>query len=75
MLYCTSQRQNRAPHPYEVLLNGADGMDGETCCDCSILYNTVPTAELFGRRGRVSLERRRQIRAKVRDLLRLNATD
>ena len=22
VLYCTSQRQSRAPHPYEVLLNG-----------------------------------------------------
>jgi mRNA-degrading endonuclease toxin of MazEF toxin-antitoxin module len=74
VLYCTSQRPNRALHPYEVLLNGADGMDWETFCDCSILY-TVPTAKLFGRCSRVSLERRRQIRAKVRDLLRLTATD
>ena len=74
VLYCTSQRQSRVPYPHEVMLNGADGMDWETFCDCSILY-TVPAAMLSGRRGRVSLERRRQIRAKVRDLLRLNATD
>lgn len=74
VLYCTSQRQSRPPYPYEILLNGADGMDWETFCDCSILY-TVPSAQLFGRRGRVSLERRRQIRARVRDLLRLNAMD
>ena len=74
VLYCTSQRQSRTPNPYEVMLNGADGMDWETFCDCSILY-TIPSAKLFGRRGRVSLERRRQIRAKVRELLRLNATD
>jgi mRNA-degrading endonuclease toxin of MazEF toxin-antitoxin module len=74
VLYCTSQRQSRQPYPYEVLLNGADAMDWETFCDCSILY-TVPSAKLFGRRGRVSLERRRQIRARVRDLLRLNAMD
>ena len=60
--------------PFEVLLNGADAMEWETFCDCSILY-TVPSAKLFGRRGRVSLERRRQIRARVRDLLRLNAID
>jgi mRNA-degrading endonuclease toxin of MazEF toxin-antitoxin module len=73
-LFCTSQRQNRQPYPYEVLLNGADGMDWESFCDCSILY-TLPSGRLFGRRGRVSLERRRQIRLKVRDLLRLNATD
>jgi hypothetical protein len=65
---------NSQSHPYEVLLNGTDGMDWETFCDCSILY-TIPSATLFGRRGRVSLERRRQHRTKVRDLLRLNATD
>ena len=74
VLFCTSQRQSRSPRPYEVLLNGSDGMDWETICDCSILY-TVPTAQLHDRRGRVSLERRREIRAKVRDLLRLNAVD
>ena len=74
VLFCTSQRQSRAAYPYEVLLNGTDGMDWETFCDCSILY-TIPSAKLFGHRGRVSLEGRRQIRTKVRDLLRLNATD
>ncbi len=74
VLYCTSQRQGRPPYPYEVLLNGADGMDWETFCDCSILY-AIPSQKLFGRRGRVSLERRREIRTKVRDILRLSATD
>lgn len=38
VLFCTSQRQSRLPHPYEVALNGADGMDWETFCDCSTLY-------------------------------------
>ena len=57
-----------------MLLNGTDGMDWETFCDCSILY-TIPSTKLFGRRGRLSRERRGQIRTKVRDLLRLNATD
>ena len=74
VLFCTSQRQNRVPHPYEVALNGADGMDWETFCDCSILY-TIPSAKLFGHCDRVSLERRGQIRAKLVALLRLNATD
>jgi hypothetical protein len=35
----------------------------------------VPTAALFGRRGHVSLERRRNIRSKLRDLFRLANTD
>lgn len=74
VLYCTSQRQNRRPKPYEILLNGSDGMDWETLCDCGTFYS-IPSAGLFNQRGRVSLERRRQIRGKIRDLFRLAATD
>ena len=74
VLFCTSQRQSRKPYPYEVMLNGADGMDWETFCDCSIMY-TVKSDLLFNRRGHVTLERRRAIRAKLRDLFRLAATD
>lgn len=74
VLYCTSQRQSRHPKPYEVMLNGADGMDWETFCDCSVLYS-VPSAALFGQRGQVTQERRNAIRLRVRELLRLMATD
>jgi mRNA-degrading endonuclease toxin of MazEF toxin-antitoxin module len=74
VLYCTSQRQSRASKPYEVLLNGADGMDWETFCDCSTFFS-VPAAGLFNQRGHVTLERRRTIRAKIRDIFRLAATD
>jgi hypothetical protein len=35
----------------------------------------VQSALLFGRRGRITLERRRAIRAKIRALFLLNATD
>jgi mRNA-degrading endonuclease toxin of MazEF toxin-antitoxin module len=74
VLYCTSQPQSRQPRSQEVLLNGADGFDWETFCDCSRMY-LVDTSALFEKRGRVSLERRRQIRAKIRDIFRLAATD
>jgi len=74
VLFCTSQRQSRKPYPYEVMLNGVDGMDWETFCDCSIMY-AVQSDLLFNRRGHVSLERRRAIRATLRDLFRLAATD
>jgi hypothetical protein len=74
VLFCTSQRQNRNIRAFEVLLNGADGMDWETFCDCSVLY-AVKSAALFGKRGRVTLERRREIRSKIRDVFRLAATD
>ena len=74
VLFCTSQRQSRKPKPYEVMLNGEDGMDWETFCDCSIAY-AVPTAALFSKRGRVTLERRRVIRLMLRDMFRLTAAD
>src|SRR5687767_2593659 len=74
VLFCTSQRQSRIPRPHEVMLNGADGMDWETLCDCAVIY-AVKSADLFGKRGRVTLERRREIRAKMRELFRLSATD
>jgi mRNA-degrading endonuclease toxin of MazEF toxin-antitoxin module len=74
VLFCTSQRQSRKPYPFEVMLNGTDGLDWETLCDCSMMY-AVKSALLYGCRGRVSLERRREIRIKLRDLFRLMATD
>ena len=74
ILFCTSQRQSRRPYPFEVMLNGADGMDWESFCDCSILW-TVESDKLFGKRGHVTLERRIAIRRMVRDVYRLSATD
>ena len=74
VLYCTSQRQSRRPYPYEIMLDQADGFEWETFCDCSTMY-LVPSAQLFGKRGRVTLERRRAIRATLRDMFLLYATD
>ncbi|HEY3761051.1 MAG TPA: type II toxin-antitoxin system PemK/MazF family toxin [Verrucomicrobiae bacterium] len=74
VLYCTSQRQGRKPYPYEVMLNGADGFEWETFCNCSTIF-LVPSEKLFGKRGKVTLERRRQIREKIRGLFRLNEMD
>ncbi len=74
VLYCTSQKQNRQPYPLEVVLDLEDGLNWETFCDCSILWS-IERAGLSNQRGHVTLERRRSIRAKVRDLFLLNATD
>jgi hypothetical protein len=74
VLYCTSQRQNRGPKPPEVMLDAADGFDWETFVLCSQIW-LVKSADLFGRRGMVTQERRNAIRGKVRDLFRLSATD
>jgi hypothetical protein len=56
------------------MLDSADGMDWETFCDCSILY-AVPAAGLIGKRGNVTLERRRAIRTMLQDTFRLSASD
>jgi len=74
VLFCTSQRQSRQAKPTEVLLDTADGMDWETFCDCSLMY-AVRSDQLFGQRGEVGPERRRAIRALLRELFLLNATD
>src|SRR2546425_8953110 len=66
VLFCTSQRQSRKLYSTEVMLNGADGLDWETFCDCSVMY-AVKSDLLFNRRGRVTLERRRAIRSLVRE--------
>ena len=74
VLYCTSQKQHRGPKPFEVMLDTEDGLNWETFCDCSILWS-VPTAGLSAKRGRVTLERRRAIRSRIRDVFLLNSTD
>jgi mRNA-degrading endonuclease toxin of MazEF toxin-antitoxin module len=74
VLYCTSQRQNRGPHPEEVMLDQADGLDWETFVNCSTFW-LVESADLFGQRGKVTHERRNQIRDKLRDTFRLSARD
>jgi mRNA-degrading endonuclease toxin of MazEF toxin-antitoxin module len=74
ILFCTSQRQARQPYAREVLLDTSDGLDWETFCDCSCLY-AIRSKDLFGKRGRVTLERRLQIRTKIRDTFCLSATD
>ena len=76
VLYCTSQRQARPPYPFEVMLDPADGtgLNWESFCDCSILWS-VERAGLHNPRGRVTVERRRAIREKVRGVLRLLTDD
>lgn len=74
VLVCTSQRQNRRPYPVEVLLDTADGLDWESFCDCSILW-VAESAKLTRKRGKVSLNRRLQIRSLLKELFLLNSTD
>jgi mRNA-degrading endonuclease toxin of MazEF toxin-antitoxin module len=71
VLYCTTQRQSRQPGPDEVLLNHADGLDWETYCRCDHMFSVERS--LLKRRAypaKVSIERRRQISARIIQLFR-----
>ena len=74
ILYCASQRQSRKPYPFEVMLDVEDGFDWESFCDCPAIW-LVESSKLLRQRGHVTLERRREIRLKLREFFRLMATD
>ncbi|MSU61248.1 MAG: type II toxin-antitoxin system PemK/MazF family toxin [Pedosphaera sp.] len=74
VLYCTSQRQGRAPKENEVMLNSADGLEWETFCLCDHLYS-IEASQLKARLGRVGPERRRAIRRKLIQFYRLLVDD
>ena len=64
VLFCSTQRANRAPRETEIRLNGADGLDWETLCRCDALW-LVEKSKLTRKRGSVALIRRRQIVDKI----------
>jgi mRNA-degrading endonuclease toxin of MazEF toxin-antitoxin module len=73
-LFCTSQRQSRSIRPYEVMLNGADGLSWETFCACDVIY-AFDSERLYQRRGIVSPARRRAIRSKLVSIFNLLGED
>ena len=56
--------------PWQVLLNGSDGLEFQTAVDCGVIY-LVPKAACSPSVGSVSLERRRLIGRKIDEVLRL----
>jgi hypothetical protein len=56
------------------MLDVEDGLHWETFCDCSILW-VAESKDLVNHTGHVTFERRRAIRALIRDMYRLSATD
>ncbi len=64
----------RAPavglEPWQILLNGADGLDFLTTVDCGVIY-LVPKDTCSPAIGSVGLERRRLIGRKINEILRL----
>ena len=59
------------PSPLEVRLNGADGFDHATVCQCDFLYS-LPKSQLHEKLGSVGHERQQQIKQRLRDVLRLH---
>ena len=56
--------------PWQVLLNGADGLDFRTVVDCGVFY-LVNKSACSSAIGAVGLERRRVIGRKIIEILRL----
>jgi hypothetical protein len=55
---------------HQVMLNGAEGLDFPTAIDCSYFYG-VAKDEIVGAVGLVGAERRRVLRRKIIEVLRL----
>ena len=58
------------PLDSDVRLNGADGFDSPTVCQCDFIY-ALPKARLHSSLGPVSFERQQQIKSKIKEVLRL----
>lgn len=60
VLYGSTRRPGQSARPYEVVLNGADGLNHPTIVDCAYIYG-VDRRKITTVMGRVTHERRRQI--------------
>jgi hypothetical protein len=54
----------------DVGLNGADGFDGPTACQCDFIF-AVEKTSLHSRLGIVTWERQQAIKSKLKEVLRL----
>jgi mRNA-degrading endonuclease toxin of MazEF toxin-antitoxin module len=58
------------PRKVEVRLNGADGFEVPTVCQCDFLYS-LPKNALHTKLGTVTWERQQHIKSKLKEVLRL----
>ena len=70
VLYGSKKPPASSLQPWQVLLNGADGLDFRTAIDCGVFY-LVDKSACSPAIGSVSLERRRAIGRKMIEILRL----
>ena len=54
----------------DVCLNGADGFDGPTACQCDFIF-VLDKAALHSSLGQVSWERQQAIKSKLKEVFRL----
>jgi mRNA-degrading endonuclease toxin of MazEF toxin-antitoxin module len=66
-LACFTLRGSQGP--LEVRLNGADGFDLPTVCQCDFIY-PLPKSMLHSPLGQVCWERQQQIKSRVKEILR-----
>lgn len=70
VLACTKRVPGDGVKSFQVVLNGADGLDFQTTVDCRFFF-AVPKETLAEVTGRVSYERRRIISRKINEVFRL----
>ncbi len=70
VLYGTKRVPAVSAEPWQVILNGADGLDFQTLVDCGIFY-LVDKDRCSPSIGSVGVERRRAIGRKINEILRL----
>ena len=70
VLYGSKRPPSAGVEPWQVLLNGADGLDFQTAVDCGVIY-LGPKTNCTPAMGSVGLERRRAIGRKINEVLRL----
>lgn len=70
VLYSSKKPPAAGVQPWQVLLNGADGLDFRTAVDCGVFY-LVNKQACSPAIGRVTPERRRAIGRKMIEVLRL----
>ena len=70
VLYGTKRVPAAPAEPWQVILNGADGLDFQTLVDCGIFY-LVDKDRCSPSIGSVGVERRRAIGRKINEILRL----
>lgn len=70
VLYGSKRQPAASLEAWQILLNGADGLDFQTSVDCGVIY-LAPKTSCSPALGTVGHERRRLIGRKINEVLRL----